>query len=217
MREIGITGAVRGRKVITTIVDPAAERAPDLLDRDFVASAPNRCWVADFTHVATWCGVVYVAFVVDTFSRRTVGWSAAVTKETRLLLDALEMALWQRDRDGFPHAQGELIHHSDAGSQYTSFALAEHLDRSGIAASIGSVGDAYDNALMESTIGLFKTELIKPGRPWKTLSQVELATAEWVDWYCHRRLHGEIGHVPPAEYETNHYMESTKPQVTTTI
>ncbi|MEE1807995.1 IS3 family transposase [Streptomyces sp. BE133] len=217
MREIGITGAVRGRKVITTITDPAAERAPDLLDRDFVASAPNRCWVADFTHVATWNGVVYVAFVVDTFSRRIVGWSAATTKETRLVLDALEMALWQRDRDGLPYEQGELIHHSDAGSQYTSFALAEHLDRAGIAASIGSVGDAYDNALMESTIGLLKTELIKPGRPWKTLSQVELATAEWVDWYCHSRLHGEIGHVPPVEYETNHYMESAKPQVTTTI
>jgi putative transposase len=217
MRELGITGAVRGQKVITTITDPAAERSPDLLDRDFVASAPNRCWVADFTHVATWNGVVYVALVVDTFSRRIVGWSASTTKETRLVLDALEMALWQRDRDGFPHAQGELIHHSDAGSQYTSFALAEHLDGAGIAASIGSVGDAYDNALMESTIGLFKTELIKPGRPWKTLSQVELATAEWIDWYCHRRLHGEIGHVPPVEYETNHYMESTKPQVTTTI
>ncbi|MGW2512366.1 IS3 family transposase [Streptomyces scopuliridis] len=217
MRELGITGAVRGRKVITTITGPAAERAPDLLDRDFVASAPTRCWVADFTHVATWNGVVYVAFVMDTFSRRIVGWSASTTKETRLVLDALEMALWQRDRDGFPYEQGELIHHSDAGSQYTSFALAEHLDRAGIAASIGSVGDAYDNALMESTIGLFKTELIKPGRPWKTLSQVELATAEWIAWYCHRRLHGEIGHVPPVEYEANHYMKSTKPQVTTTI
>ncbi|MFJ1618525.1 integrase core domain-containing protein [Streptomyces sp. NPDC088251] len=116
-----------------------------------------------------------------------------------------------------PYAQGELIDHSDAGSQYASFALAEHLGRAGITASIGSVGDAYDNALMESTIGLFKTELIKPGRPWKTLSQVELATAEWIDWYCHRRLHGEIGHVPPVEYEANHYMESKKPQVTTTI
>ncbi|MFE5091838.1 integrase core domain-containing protein [Streptomyces sp. NPDC056638] len=150
------------------------------------------------------------------FSRRIVGWSASTTKETRLVLDALEMARWQRDRDAFPHAQGELIHHSDAGSQYTSFAPAEHLDRAGIAASIGSVGDAHDNALMESTIGLFKTELIKPGRPWKMLSHVELAAAEWVDWYCHHRLHGEIGHVPPVEYETNHYMKSTKPQVTTT-
>ncbi len=127
------------------------------------------------------------------------------------------MALWQRDRDEHPHTRGELIHHSDAGSQYTSFKLAEHLDVAGIAASIGSVGDAYDNALMESTIGLFKTELIKPQRPWKTLSQIELATAEWIEWYCHRRLHGETGHVPPVEYETNYYTELTKPQATTTI
>ncbi|MFD8514385.1 IS3 family transposase [Streptomyces antimycoticus] len=217
MRELGITGAVRGKKVITTIAGPAAWRAPDLLDRDFVASAPNRCWVADFTHVAAWSGVVHVAFVVDTFSRRIVGWSASTSKETQLVLGSLEMALWQRDREGRPHTPGLLIHHSDAGSQYTSFKLAEHLDADGIAASIGSVGDAYDNALMESTIGLYKTELIKPQQPWKSLSQVELATAEWVDWYNHRRLHGEIGHVPPAEYEANHYMESTKPQVKTTI
>ncbi|MGW5449790.1 IS3 family transposase [Streptomyces asiaticus] len=117
MRETGIAGAIRGRKVIATLTDPAAERAPDLLDRDFVAGAPNRCWAADFTHVATWSGVVYVAFVVDTFSRRIVGWSAATSKETRLVLDALKMALWQRDQDGFPHAQGELIHQSDVGSQ----------------------------------------------------------------------------------------------------
>jgi putative transposase len=216
MRELGLAGAVRGKKVVTTVPDKAAQRAPDLLDRDFVAPAPNRCWVADFTHVATWSGVVYVAFVVDTFSRRIVGWSAATSKETRLVLDALEMALWQRDRDQQPHVRGALIHHSDAGSQYTSFTLAEHLDAAGIAASIGSVGDAYDNALMESTIGLYKTELIKPQRPWKTLSHVELATAEWVDWYNHRRLHGEIGHVPPAEYEATYYLTTTKPQVTTT-
>ncbi|MER7001421.1 IS3 family transposase [Streptomyces sp. NPDC000410] len=217
MRELGIAGAVRGKKVITTIPDPSAARAPDRVERDFVATAPNRCWVADFTHVATWAGVVYVAFVVDTFSRRIVGWSASTSKETQLVLDALEMALWQRDREGRPHTPGDLLHHSDAGSQYTSFKLAEHLDAAGIAASIGSVGDAYDNALMESTIGLYKTELIKPQRPWKTLSQVELATAEWIDWYVHRRLHGEIGHIPPAEYEANHYRTTTKPQVTTTI
>ncbi|MFE7217099.1 IS3 family transposase [Streptomyces sp. NPDC057611] len=217
MRELGIQGAVRGKRVITTIPGGQAERAPDLVDRDFVAGAPNRCWVADFTHVKTWSDTAYVAFVVDTFSRRIVGWSAATMKETVFVLDALEMAVWQRDRDQHPIRSGELIHHSDAGSQYTSFKLAEHLDAAGIAASIGSVGDAYDNALMESTIGLYKTELIKPQRPWKSLSQVELATAEWVDWYNHRRLHGEIGHVPPVEYEANHYMESTKPQVTTTI
>ncbi|GAA2932757.1 hypothetical protein GCM10010446_16890 [Streptomyces enissocaesilis] len=217
MRELGIAGAVRGKRVITTIPDPAAPRAPDLVDRDFVADAPNRCWVADFTHVATWTGVVYIAFVVDTFSRRVVGWSAAATKETRLVLDALEMALWQRDRDQHPYVRGELIHHSDAGSQYTSFKLAEHLDVAGIAASIGSVGDALDNTLMESTIGLYKTELIKPQRPWRSLPQVELATAEWVDWYNHSRLHGEIGHIPPVEYEANHYLNTTKPQVTPNI
>ncbi|WP_405417556.1 IS3 family transposase [Streptomyces microflavus] len=217
MRELGIAGAVRGRRVITTLPGGQVERAPDLLDRDFVAGAPNRCWVADFTHVKTWSGVVYVAFVVDTFSRRIVGWAAATVKETVFVLDALEMAIWQRDRDQHPVQPGELIYHSDAGSQYTSFRLAEHLDAAGIAASIGSVGDAYDNALMESTIGLFKTELIKPRRPWRTLSDVELATAEYVDWYNHRRLHGEIGHVPPVEYENNHYRATTKPQVTTNI
>ncbi|WP_234432726.1 IS3 family transposase, partial [Streptomyces sp. MUSC 125] len=164
MRELGIQGAVRGKRVITTIPGGQAERAPDLVDREFVAGAPNRCWVADFTHVKTFAGVVYVAFVVDTFSRRIVGWSAATVKETVFVLDALEMAIWQRDRDQHPIQPGELVHHSDAGSQYTSFRLAEHLDAAGIAASIGSVGDAYDNALMESTIGLYKTELIKPQR-----------------------------------------------------
>jgi putative transposase len=141
---------------------------------------------------------------VDTVSRRIVGWSVASVKATVLVLDAVEMAIWQRDRDQHPLQPGELIHHSDAGSQYTSLRLAEHLDAAGIAASIGTVGDAYDHALMESTIGVFKTELIKPRRPWKTLSEVELATAEYVDWYNHRRLHGEIGHV-------------TKTQVTATI
>ncbi len=150
MRELGITGAVRGKKVITTAPGGFVERAPDLLDRKFVASAPNRCQVADFTYVKTWSGIVYVAFVVDTFSHRIVGWSAAASKETRLVLDALEMALWQRGRDGFPHQAGELIHHSGTGSQYTSFRLAEHLDAAGIAVLIGSVGDAYDNALLES-------------------------------------------------------------------
>ncbi|GAB7033127.1 hypothetical protein JCM4914_45880 [Streptomyces platensis subsp. malvinus] len=127
MRELGITGAVRGRRVITTLPGGQVDRAPDLLDRDFVAVTPNRCWVADFTHVKTWAGVVYVAFVVDTFSRRIVGWSAATVKETVFVLDALEMAVWQRDRDQHPVQPGELIHHSDAGSQYTSFRLAEQI------------------------------------------------------------------------------------------
>ncbi|GAB2836495.1 hypothetical protein GCM10022221_39550 [Actinocorallia aurea] len=132
MREIGISGVVRGKKVVTTIPDPSAARAPDLLDRDFVASAPNRCWVADFTHVAAWAGVVYVAFVVDTFSRRIVGWAASRSKQTRLVLDALEMGLWQRDRDGHPHKPGELVHHSDAGSQGGFNRSSQHLDRGGV-------------------------------------------------------------------------------------
>ncbi|MBK3593754.1 IS3 family transposase [Streptomyces sp. NPDC017861] len=139
VRERGVTGAVRGKKIIATTPDSTVERAPDLLVRNVVAPAPNRCWVADFTHISTWSGVVYVAFVVDIFSRRIVGWSAALSKEARLVLDALDMALWQRDRDEQPDQAGQLMHHSDAGSQYTSFRLAEHLDAAGIAASIGSV------------------------------------------------------------------------------
>ncbi|WP_437079159.1 integrase core domain-containing protein [Streptomyces sp. enrichment culture] len=138
-------------------------------------------------------------------------------KETVLVPDALEMALWQRDRDQHTFWSGELVRHSDAGSQCTSFRLADHLEAAGIAASIGSVGDAYDNALMESTIGLFKTELIKPRRPWKTLPDVDLATAEYIDWCNHRRLHGETGHAPPVEYENNHYLATTKPQVTPNV
>jgi len=211
MRELGLSGAVRGKKFRTTVADPAADRAPDLLNRDFVAAAPNRVWVADFTHVGAWGCTVYVAFVVDTFSRRIVGWSAATNTQTPLVLGALEMGLWQRDRAG--QDRDGLIHHSDAGSQYTSFRLAAHLAVEGIAASIGSVGDAYDNALMESTIGLYKTELIKRRGPWRTLTDVEIATAEWVEWYNNRRLHGEIGHVPPAEYETEFYLTHTKPQL----
>jgi len=212
MRELGLSGAVRGKKVRTTIADPSAERAPDLLDRAFVAEAPNRIWVADFTHVAAWAGTVYVSFVVDTFSRRIVGWSAATTKTTPLVLGALEMGLWQRDRAG--QSRAGLIHHSDAGSQYTSFRLASHLADEDIAASIGSVGDAYDNALMESAIGLYKTELIKRRGPWRTLTDVEIATAEWIDWYNNRRIHGEIGNIPPIEYETAFYQNQPTPQLT---
>jgi transposase InsO family protein len=211
MRELGLSGAVRGKKVRITVPDPSDERAPDLVKRNFVASAPNRCWVADFTHVPAYTGTVYVAFVVDTFSRRIVGWSAATTKATPLVLGALEMGLWQRDRAG--HDRAGLIHHSDAGSQYTSFRLAAHLAGENIAASIGTVGDALDNALMESTIGLYKTELIKRRGPWRTLTDVELGTAEWIDWYNNRRLHGEIGHVPPAEYETEFYLTLSNPQL----
>lgn len=206
MRDLGVAGARRGRKVRTTVGDGRHERAADLLNRDFTAPAPNRRWVADFAHVATWAGIVYVAFVVDVFSRAIVGWSAATTKRTSLVLGALQMALWRRDRTGHAVHDG-LVHHSDAGSQYTSLAFTTHLLTAGIDASIGSVGDALDNALVESVIGLYKTELIKPHGPWKTLADVELATAEWVDWYNAQRIHTTIGGMPPNEYKTNYYAQ----------
>jgi putative transposase len=164
MRELGLTGVRRGRNVRTTVPGKDGHRAPDLLGRDFTAPAPDRRWVADFTYVATWAGIVYVAFVVNVCSRAIVGWAAATHKRAKLVRDALQMALWRRDRDGQPAGPG-LVHHSDAGSQYTSFAFTAHLVEAGIDASIGTVGDALDNALMESTIGLYKTELIKKQGP----------------------------------------------------
>jgi putative transposase len=210
MRGLGLQGVRRGRKVRTTVRDERHERAGDLLGRDFTAPAPDRRWVADFTHVTAWCGIVYVAFVVDIYSRAIVGWAAATHKRTKLVLDALQMALWRRDRDGHPAGPG-LLHHSDAGSQYTSFAFTAHLIEAGIGASIGTVGDALDNALMESTIGLYKTELIKKQGPWKSLADVELATAEYMDWFNTRRLHTAIGGVPPDEYEAAYYAQTQPP------
>jgi len=209
MRDLGLQGARRGRKVRTTVPGKDGHRAPDLLGRDFTAPAPNRRWVADFTYVAAWCGIVYVAFVVDIYSRAIVGWSAATHKRAKLVLDALQMALWRRDRDGKPAGPG-LVHHSDAGSQgrFTSFAFTAHLIEAGIDASIGTVGDALDNALMESTIGLYKTELIKKAGPWKSLADVELATAGYVDWFNNRRLHTAIGGIPPAEHEAAYYAQN---------
>jgi putative transposase len=206
MRGAGLAGVVRGKKIRTTQPDPGHQRAGDRLNRDFTAARPNRTWVADFTHVATWSGVVYVAFVVDVYSRAVVGWSAATNKRTPLVLAALDMGMWRRDRAGRPVGAG-LVHHSDAGSQYTSFRFTTHLIDAGIDASVGSVGDALDNALMESTIGLYKTELIKPRGPWRSLADVELATAEWVDWYNTTRLHSAIGHVPPDEHESKYYAQ----------
>ncbi|WP_235925921.1 IS3 family transposase [Actinokineospora pegani] len=206
MRELGITGVVRGRPRRTTIPAKDGRRAGDLVDRDFTAGRPNALWVADFTYVSTWSGIVYVAFVIDVFSRRIVGWKADTTKRTALVLDALEMALWARGHTGHPIAAG-LIHHSDAGSQYTSLAFTDHLLTAGIDASIGSVGDAYDNALAESTIGLYKTELINRQGPWHTRDQVEYATLEYIDWYNNRRLHSRIGHLTPAEVEAVHYRQ----------
>ena len=206
MREHGLRGARRGRAIRTTIPGkgPGHERAADLLKRDFTAPAPNRRWVADFTQVATLAGPVYVAFVVDIFSRMFAGWAAARHKRAKLVLDALDMALWHRDHGGHPVRAG-LIHHSDAGSQYTCIAFTAHLAAEGIVPSIGSVGDALDNALMESAIGLYKTELISRRGPWRDLAHVEMETAGYLQWFNNRRIHSEIGDVAPAEAEAAWY------------
>ena len=209
MRDLGMNGVRRGKGVRTTIRAKDGRRAGDLLDRDFTAPAPNLRWVADFTYCRTWAGFVYVAFVVDVFAQRIVGWHAASDKRTDLVLTPLRIALWDRDRQGTPVEPGQLLHHSDAGSQYTSIRFTEHLELAEIAPSIGTVGDAYDNALMESIIGLFKTECIATtvfhDGPYKTLADVEYATAGWVDWYNHRRLHSSLGYNTPAEFEQAHY------------
>ncbi|WP_370944453.1 IS3 family transposase [Amycolatopsis sp. cg5] len=201
MRAMGLAGAVRGKAIRTTVSDPDGVRAADLVKRQFTAGAPNRLWVADFTYVATWAGTVYVAFAIDVFSRKIVGWRASMSKETDLVLDAIEQGLRERDYR-WSEGQERLIHHSDAGSQYTSFRFTQHLIDSGIDASIGTVGDALDNALAESTIGLYKTELIKPNRPWHNKQEVDVATAGWVEWYNNQRLHGACGGRPPVEFET---------------
>jgi putative transposase len=205
-REIGIAGVTRAKQPRTTTPDPKADRPTDLVDRQFVATSPNQLWVADFTYVPTWSGMVYVAFVLDAYSRRILGWRAATSMKTSLVLDALEQAMWTRTRDGAADLSGLVCHH-DAGSQYTSIAYTERLAQAGIDPSVGTVGDAYDNALAESVIGLFKTELIKPGGPWRTVEQVEIATLEYVDWFNHRRLFGACGDIPPAELEAAHYRQ----------
>lgn len=198
MREAGLQGAKRrGKPWRTTTPDPAAQRAPDRVDRQFVADAPDRLWVADFTYLKCWQGPVFFSFVLDVFARRIVGWQFASDMRTDLVLDALRMALAGRQHG----ADVDLIHHSDAGSQYTSQDFAQELEDHQVLASIGSVGDAYDNAMAESFVDTFKTELICD-RVWRTRTQLELAIVEWVGWYNHRRLHGELGDVPPAEYET---------------
>ncbi|GAA5116858.1 hypothetical protein GCM10025762_32510 [Haloechinothrix salitolerans] len=200
MHDLGLEGARRGRRTPrTTVSDQSAQRAADLLRRDFTAAAPNTRWVADFTYVATHGGTVYVAFVVDVFSRKIIGWQASTRMRTSLVLDALEMALWHRECHG--QLGDGLILHSDAGSQYTSIAFTNRLADAGARPSVGSVGDALDNALAETTIGLYKTELIDNHGPWRGLSQVELATLEYVDWYNHRRLHGACDDLTPAETE----------------
>ena len=200
MRAHRIQGAKRrGKPWRTTVVDPAAVRPPDRVNRDFTAAGPDRLWVADFCYLRCWEGVVFFAFVIDVLSRRVVGWQLAGHMRTDLVLDALRMALARR-RTG---ADVELVHHSDAGSQYTSYAFGQVLDDHNVLASIGTVGDAYDNALAESFVDSFKTELIAD-RVWKTKTQLELAIVEYVGWFNHVRLHEALGDLPPAEFEGLH-------------
>jgi transposase InsO family protein len=206
MREMGLRGAVRGRAwIVTTRTDDTAARPADLVDRQFVATRPNQLWVADFTYVATWHGFVYVAFVIDVFARCIVGWRVSSSLRTDFVLDALEQAIYARCGDGVT----DLVHHSDRGAQYLSMRYTERLADAGIDPSVGSRGDSYDNALAESVIGLFKTEVIQRKGPWRHGEAVEFATLRWVDWFNNRRLLEPIGHVPPAEYEAQYY-ESTK-------
>ncbi len=205
MRAMGLAGAVRGRAwVTTTRAQPDAQRPADLVERDFTATRPNQLWVSDFTYIATWRGFVYVAFVIDVFARRIVGWRASASLRTDLALDALEQAIYDRcDAD-----TGDLVHHSDRGTQYLSIRYTERLADAGIELSVGSRGDAYDNALAETVIGLFKTEVIRRRGPWRNLEAVEFATLEWVDWFNHRRLLEPIGYLPPAEYEERYYAKA---------
>jgi putative transposase len=206
MREMGLQGALRGdRRKTTTIADEALARPLDRVNRNFRASQPNALWVADLTYVATWRGFVYAAFVIDAYSRRIVGWRVSNSLRTDLALDALEQALYDRSLE----SGGELIHHSDRGSQYLSIRYTERLAEAGIEPSVGSVGDSYDNALAETVIGLYKTELIRRRGPWRTLEDVEYATLEWVDWFNHRRLLGPIGDIPPVELEAMFESQTT--------
>ncbi len=211
MRAAGIRGASRARKRFTTRSDPAAVRAPELVNRDFTATRPNKKWVADFTYCSTWSGIVYVAFVVDVFSRRIVGWKVARSMTASLVIDALNMAAWVRrgtDIDG-------VVCHSDAGSQYTSIAYTDRLEEIGAAPSIGTIGDSFDNAMAETTIGLYKTELHRNpaalaanGGPWRGLDDLEIATCGWVCWFNEERLHGELDDLTPAEVEAEYRQRS---------
>jgi transposase InsO family protein len=203
MRIMGLQGVVRGKKVRTTIPDPAAACPLDRVNRQFKAPRPNALWVSDFTYVATRAGFVYVAFVIDTFARRIVGWRASRTAHAGFVLDALEQALHERR----PVQGGGLVHHSDRGSQYLALRYTDRLAEAGIEPSVGSVGDSYDNALAETINGLFKAEVIHRRGPWRSFEAVEFATLEWVDWFNTRRLLEPIGNIPPAEAEAAHYAQ----------
>lgn len=201
MRAQGLQGVRRGKRLRTTIADDAASRPMDRVNRQFRAERPNQLWVSDFTYVSTWQGWLYVAFVIDVYARRIVGWRVSKSMTTDFVLDALEQALYARQ----PGNDGSLTHHSDRGSQYVSIRYSERLAEAGIEPSVGSRGDSYDNALAETINGLYKAELIHRRAPWKTRESVELATLEWVAWFNHKRLHSSIGYIPPAEAEANYY------------
>ena len=204
MRQRRLQGVVRGRRCRTTIADDSAAQPGDLVQRNFKAERPNQLWVADFTYVATWSGFVYTAFVIDVFARRIIGWRVARSMRTELVLDALEQAIWSRC------PPNGVIHHSDHGSQYLSIRYSERLAEIGVEPSTGSVGDSYDNALAETIIGLYKTEVIHHRGPWRTFEAVEYATLEWVDWFNNRRLLEPIGNVPPAELEMQYLRQQTE-------
>ena len=206
MRTMGLQGVVRGKPVRTTTSDRATPCPLDRVNRQFRAAAPNRLWVADFTYVATWQGFVYVAFVIDTFARRIVGWRVSRTAHAGFVLDALEQALHDRR----PVHRSGLVHHSDRGSQYLSIKYTERLAEVGIEPSVGSVGDSYDNALAETVNGLYKAAVIHRRGPWRSFEAVEFATLEWVNWFNHRRLLEPIGNVPPAEVEARYYAQAER-------
>ena len=210
MAAAGLAGAVRGKTRRTTIPDPRAARPADLVGRQFAPSAPNRLWVADLTYVSTWSGFAYVAFVTDAYARRILGWRVAATMATTMVLDSIEQAIWTRQQQGVFDLK-DVVHHTDRGSQYTSIRFTERLAEAGIQPSVGAVGSSYDNALAETIIGLYKTELIHPGKPWKTVEDVELATARWVDWFNNRRIYRQCGDIPPAELESAHYAQARRP------
>jgi transposase InsO family protein len=203
MRQMGLKGVVRGKSIRTTLSDASAPCPRDRVNRQFTAPRPNALWVSDFTYVTTWSGFVYVAFVIDAFARRIVGWRVSRTARAEFVLDALEQALHDRQ----PLRRSSLIHHSDRGVQYVSIKYTERLAEAGIEPSVGSVGDSYDNALAETVIGLFKAEVIHRRGPWRSFESVEFATLEWVDWYNNRRLLEPIGSIPPAEAEAAYYAQ----------
>jgi putative transposase len=209
MRAAGLRGITRAKGPRTTIPGTGPDHRPDLVDRKFTASAPNQLWVADITYVRTFAGWVYAAFVIDVFSRRVVGWQCSTSLRTDLALDALEMGIWTRQRDGADLAS--LVHHSDRGVQYLAIRYTQRLAEAGAVASVGSRGDSYDNALAEAFNSLFKAELIRNKGPWKSIDDLEIAVAEYIDWFNHRRLHGEIGLIPPAEHEDLYYPHNPAP------